>query len=86
MVPHLLNMARRLTAALFDGHGTGAAADRLNDSLYDEFSHAIDDQNMNTIDDLEPCEIKGASHGASLPVAQAHGLIHGCMLVLSGSP
>ncbi len=56
-------MARALCAALFDGHGTGAAADRLNDSLYDEFSHAIDDQMLNTMEDLEPCDVEGASCG-----------------------
>ena len=60
-----------VSAALFDGHGTGAAADRLNESLYDEFSHAIDDQMLNTVDDLEPCETDGALRGATPSLAQA---------------
>ena len=56
----LLNTFLLMTAALFDGHGTAAAAERLNESLYSEFSHTIDDQMLNTFDDLEPCELNGA--------------------------
>ena len=60
-LPACLTWLVALCAALFDGHGTGAAADRLNDSLYDEFSHAIDDQMLNTMEDLDSSEISGTS-------------------------
>ncbi len=66
-------------AALFDGHGTAAAAQRLNESLYSEFSHTIDDQMLNTFDDLEPCELNGA-----LATQQSSFICFGHFASLSG--
>lgn len=57
-------------ASLFDGHGTAAAAEWLSESLYSEFSDAVDDTMLNSYDDAEPCEISGldAVTGLCCPV------------------
>ena len=54
-----------MIAALFDGHGTAAAAEWLRDKLYSEFSDAVDAQMLNSFDESEPCDITGA--GALMP-------------------